>query len=82
MVVLLEGWSYHHLIADVYYKVEDVVCRRILVRCLYKLTLLGINVNSKDDNGQTSLFKSFRLNDQILARHFLAVGKLFGIVPP
>jgi len=39
--LLSVGYTYLHLITDVYKSTNDPVLRRILVRCLYKLSLLG-----------------------------------------
>ena len=74
--IFFTGWTYLHLIADQYYLTDDIVCQRIMVRCIYKLALLGINVNSKDASGKTCLLKGFKLEDQSLARHLITIGEL------
>ncbi|XP_067942160.1 uncharacterized protein [Watersipora subatra] len=69
-----KGWTLLHLLADQYFKTDDYVCQRIMTRCVYKLALLGINVNVKDASGQTCLHRAFKLDDQTLARHFITIG--------
>lgn len=69
-----EGWTYLHLVVELYQQSKDYVVQRQLVRILYRLALLDAPINAKDAKGQSALIMSFNLEDQTLVRHLITIG--------
>ena len=60
-------------------KEENEEKARLLLRMLYRLALLGIDVHTRDANGNTALVHSTKHLDQDLMTHLIRIGKLFSL---
>ncbi|XP_074657867.1 uncharacterized protein LOC141910895 [Tubulanus polymorphus] len=68
------GSTYLHLIVNKYKQETDVKIRRLLIRLVYRLALDGIDVNARDNNGETVAITSFDETDHSLLDHLIKIG--------